>query len=204
MHRIFYHDKVLLLNEEIAAGTPSAVNLEFENAETFRYALRILDEQKDVTKVNITFSDSSVLLEKMFKAFRKIEAAGGLVWNPKGEMLLIFRNGKWDIPKGKLKRGEDIQEGALREVEEECNVKGLKITGEYQSTYHLYEMKGKKVVKKTFWYEMSCPENQELIPQTEEGITEVRWFRREEMEEVLENTYSSVREVLLEAVKVIQ
>jgi ADP-ribose pyrophosphatase YjhB (NUDIX family) len=199
MHKIFFHNRLITLDNKIVTGNFATINLEYESSETIKFAIKSIEEREEITQVNIIHSDSDQLLQKAIKALKLIEAAGGLVINERGEFLMIFRNGKWDIPKGKLKRGENPQEGGIREVEEECNVKGLSITGEFLPTYHIYDLKGKKVLKKTYWYKMACIGEQTLTPQTEEGITEVKWFREEEISNILSNTYSSIQEVLKEA-----
>lgn len=140
--------------------------------------------------------NEKLLLTSFSSAFKVIEAAGGLVKNKKGEYLFIFRNGKWDLPKGKIEKGEGIKQAAVREVEEECGVKKLKIVKELESTYHTYDQDGKAILKRTYWFEMSCEDDSKLVPQTEEGITEVKWLSKQELGQVLENTYESIKDVL--------
>ena len=126
-----------------------------------------------------------------------IEAAGGLVENEKGEKLFIFRNGKWDLPKGKAEYDETPDVTALREVEEECGLKNLKLKNEIKKTYHTYHEKGRSILKVTHWYKMEVEGNQDLVPQLEEGITKVEWLNDEEIRSVVfPNTYSSIRELL--------
>jgi 8-oxo-dGTP pyrophosphatase MutT (NUDIX family) len=118
------------------------------------------------------------------------------VKNEKGEILFIFRLGKWDLPKGKLAGNETTEETALREVKEETGLLKLKITGSLHSTFHIYTRKGKQILKQTHWYEMEAKSAQSLIPQTEEEISEVRWVGREDLKAILSNTYGSIRELL--------
>lgn len=140
--------------------------------------------------------NEKLLLTSFSSAFKVIEAAGGLVKNKEGEYLFIFRNGKWDLPKGKIEKGEGVKHAALREVEEECGVGKLKIVKELESTYHTYDQDGKAILKRTYWFEMLCEDDSKLIPQTEEGITEVKWLSKKELEQVTENTYESIKEVM--------
>jgi len=131
------------------------------------------------------------------RMFTRIEAAGGIVRNLKGKSLFIKRLGFWDLPKGKLHKGEPIRDGALREVNEETGLSGLSITKQLPSTYHIYtDRKGNQVLKETFWFEMICEEDQKLVPQTEEDITEVKWFANKDLNIPLNNTYSSLRTLL--------
>ena len=104
-----------------------------------------------------------------------IEAAGGIVYNNQDELLMIFRNGKWDLPKGKLEQGETKQHCAIREVEEECGVSGLNIIKQVPNTYHTYFDNDESILKTTYWYLMTTDYSGNLKPQKNEGITKVSW-----------------------------
>lgn len=140
--------------------------------------------------------NEKLLLSSFSLSFKVIEAAGGLVKNNKGEYLFIFRNGKWDLPKGKIEKGEGIKVAAVREVEEECGISKLKILKELDSTYHVYHQDGKAILKRTYWFEMVCEDDAKLIPQEEEGITEVKWIAKKDFDQVNDNTYDSIKEVM--------
>lgn len=141
--------------------------------------------------------NKSLFFDKFKEQFKYVEAAGGLVQNEKNEYLTIFRNGKWDLPKGKAEKGETIEETALREVEEECGISNLKLGNSIVNTIHTYHMFGKDFIKCTYWYEMKYSGNQKLIPQIEEGIGEVKWMTKEELKSTfLKNTYLSIEDVI--------
>lgn len=125
-----------------------------------------------------------------------IKAAGGLVESAKGNYLFIFRNKKWDLPKGKIEKGEGMREGAWREVEEECGVKVNTNDEKLCKTYHVYTLGSKIVLKKTNWYRMTVKGEPKLIPQREEGITKAVWLSKAELEPVIANTYPSIMDVL--------
>jgi 8-oxo-(d)GTP phosphatase len=141
-------------------------------------------------------SNADMLLFWMQERCKLIEAAGGIVKNEEGKILLIYRNEKWDLPKGKLEKGEITTKAAIREVEEECGVNGLIITKPLPSTYHIYIHKEKIVLKKTYWYEMFCSDKRVPVPQTEEGITKVLWADKTALKNALENTFSSIAELI--------
>lgn len=127
-----------------------------------------------------------------------IEAAGGVVQNNQN-YLFIKRNGLWDIPKGKLEQNETVELCALREIEEECGFKpsDLQINRKLIDTWHTYEHKGKRILKKTYWFLVDALNTAvDLVPQTEEGITEVKYFRRDEFGKIIANTYLSIQEVI--------
>jgi len=129
--------------------------------------------------------------------FKRIEEGGGIVRNEQGDYLFIKRSGVWDLPKGKLHKKESIETGALREVTEETGLSKLSITRQLPSTFHIYtDRKGKDILKETYWFEMMCMENQELVPQLEEDITEVKWFSQAELHIPMANTYASLRSLL--------
>ncbi len=130
--------------------------------------------------------------------FRLIEAAGGLVTRPgeNSEILMIFRHGKWDLPKGKIDDHELPRQSALREVKEECGIDGLQITGELQSSLHLYEITNEVVIKKTYWYLMQSDDQNQPIPQLNEGIEEVRWVSRDQIADLIPKSYRLISEVI--------
>lgn len=125
-----------------------------------------------------------------------IKAAGGLVQSEKGNYLFIFRNKKWDLPKGKVEKGEKMKQAALREVEEECGVKILTNDEKLCKTYHIYELSGKVMLKKTNWYSMTVKGQPKLVPQKEEGITKADWYGKDSLEPLLTNTYQLITDVL--------
>ena len=133
--------------------------------------------------------------EEFCASYSIIKAAGGVVYNDENQLLMIFRNGRWDLPKGKLEVDENIKECAIREVEEECGVDNLKIISELKRTYHTYELNGLAILKCTFWFKMHTNYNQELVPQAKEGITKVEWVNKEDIPNKLNNTYGNIKEL---------
>ena len=125
-----------------------------------------------------------------------IQAGGGLVQNEKGELLFIFRRGKWDLPKGKLDPGETLEACALREVREETGLQVLELKKFLLVTLHEYEEQGILLLKESHWYLMYAPGDQILIPQTAEDITDLRWLGQAGFKIILSNTYPSIAEVL--------
>lgn len=138
--------------------------------------------------------------QKDFLSFYQyIEAAGGVVKNAKGKILFIYRNDKWDLPKGKIEKDETAESAAVREVEEECGLKNLKIIRELNSTYHTYFLQKKRILKRTYWFEMFYDGTENPKPQKKEGITKTRWMNQKEIEEVAKkNTYKAISDVINE------
>ena len=140
--------------------------------------------------------DPKAFLKKITKTVKLVEAAGGLVRNDEGNHLFIYRNEKWDLPKGKIEKGEKTKVAAVREVEEECGIKVSELNDKICKTYHMYFWKGDTVLKKTHWYLMKHKGKAKLVPQIEEGITDVRFFSREKIATILDNTFPSIIDVL--------
>ena len=152
-----------------------------------QYSLKKLEE------ITFTVDDYDTVIEDIKKDYTIIRAAGGLVLN-EGEVLMIWRLKKWDLPKGKLEKGEKPRKAAVREVEEECSVKvkqGKKIC----HTWHTYKKNGQRILKKTYWYRMYCIDDSGMTPQIEENIEDLKWMDEVELKEALYNTYPSIRDV---------
>lgn len=141
-------------------------------------------------------SDFEALKKSFFKHFTFIEAAGGLVQNEKKDVLFINRLGKWDLPKGKLEPREDPAACASREITEETGVSNLQLRKKITDTYHTYEAFGKHYLKQTHWFYFTCEGKQTLIPQTEEDITDIKWFKTRDIRVPVANTYEAIKDVL--------
>ena len=125
-----------------------------------------------------------------------IEAAGGMVFNPQGELLMMLRRGQWDMPKGKLDEGETIEACALREVKEETGISNLRLCEKLQTTYHTYSFQDKTVLKPSHWYRMESTGTEDLIPQAEEDITELLWVDKRKATELAKTAFPSIREMI--------
>mgnify|MGYP000017281051 FL=1 len=128
----------------------------------------------------------------------QIIAAGGLVTNPEGQILWIFRRGFWDLPKGKLDEGETIQTCAVREVEEETGIKNIRLHELLKFTNHIYfdTHLNQEVVKRTYWFHMTIPTAQIGIPQISEDIEKIEWHSLATAKHCLEQTYPTIIEVI--------
>ncbi len=129
---------------------------------------------------------------------KQIIAAGGLVTNPHGEILWIFRRGFWDLPKGKLDEGETIQTCAIREVQEETGIQHIQLHELLNFTNHLYfdSYLNEDVVKRTYWFHMTIASLQDGKPQTSEDIEKIEWHSLATAKKCLEQTYPTIIEVI--------
>jgi ADP-ribose pyrophosphatase YjhB (NUDIX family) len=158
--------------------------------------LRIMDMKKlkKLKAITLSVNDYETFKDFLKDQYKVIKASGGVV--RKGEkLLMIYRLKKWDLPKGKLKKGEDSLKGAKREVEEECNIR-VDVREKICSTWHTYTRKDKRILKKTDWYLMNCTDDSNMRPQIEEFIEEVKWMKKDEAQKCLKNSYASIEEVM--------
>jgi 8-oxo-dGTP pyrophosphatase MutT (NUDIX family) len=198
-YKVFINNRPFSLMTEAgsAANVPGTLVVNYDSPETLLLMMELAhSESVFFGHVIVLHNDPSRVLLKIEKLTRLIEAAGGVVRNLKGEILMIYRNDKWDLPKGKIEKGETPEKAAVREVEEECGISGLKIVRPLPPSYHTYRDGEELVLKKTWWYEMSTHDQSKLVPQQEEGITRVEWMNAEELKSALQNTFASVREVM--------
>jgi|TARA_Y100000385_G_scaffold260974_1_gene291348 8-oxo-dGTP pyrophosphatase MutT (NUDIX family) len=190
MYKIFVGNKPIILTTKVESET------NFKN-----YLIGSVDINKVLSKlkknkydaVHLIGSDKEVLLKKFLALLPNVIAAGGKVYNSKGEILFIFRNGKWDLPKGKAEPKETINQTALREVEEETGVSGLVITKPLEITYHIFKRNDRNYIKVTYWFEMFTDYEGKLIPQEKEGISKVKWIPETKLKKVLNNSYANIK-----------
>lgn len=156
-------------------------------------------KMKDLDSVTLVTKDKSALKKFVKSRFSIIKAAGGVVCK-KDKILLIFRLGKWDFPKGKFEKGETPSQCAVREVEEECAVK-VKSGNRICNTWHTYTQDRKSILKKTYWFEMDCLDDSKMTPQVEEGIEDIRWFFEGDAKNALINSYPSMRYLFKQFIK---
>lgn len=189
MYKVFINDKPIILTTSLQKK---------EGFETYTFKNAILDELLYKLKNNVCegiFLYSTNIdddWEHFCKNFKVITAAGGLVLNAKEEILFIFRGNKWDLPKGRIEKGESVEDTAIREVEEECGIFNLKITDFLLKTYHVFYQNNEQRLKETYWYLMHSNYKGKLKPQIEEGITEVSFKPQNEIEGLFENSYANI------------
>ena len=202
MHiKIYFDEKPLFLCDSIDpeiepfAGHAGTVRVDELDAQTVK--LMTQQMQQPLVHAGIFLHpDLAELKKEFFRKFQLIRAGGGLVKNEVEENLLIFRRKLWDLPKGKLDKGETIEDCAIREVEEETGLRNITLGSPLMITYHTYHHKGAFVMKESHWYHMRVSGQQQLTPQTEEDIEEIRWVNATNLEPYLRNAFPSVIDVL--------
>ncbi|WP_312419361.1 NUDIX domain-containing protein [Epilithonimonas sp.] len=194
MYKVFINEKRLILSSE-PQDSPKTLN--YDGSHSFDFAIDLLENTAS-QGLNIYHNNVEELWADFRNYFKNIEAAGGVVINPENKILFIHRLGKWDLPKGKIEKGESREVAAVREVEEECGIFNLELKDFINSTYHIYtERDGKKILKTTYWFEMFYAGNETPKPQIEEGINEVGWKNDVEIEsQILPSTFQNIKLIL--------
>jgi len=190
MYKVFVNDKPLFLTNEVAKETDFQLFL-LESVDIEQLIIKMFNNK--IQKAYLYYPDEKEILKKIKDKIPVKKAGGGLVYNKNGLVLFIFRNGKWDLPKGGCEKDEDIKDCSIREVEEETGVKGLKITKKLQKTYHIFKRNGVFRLKITHWFEMYTNYDGTSIPQLEEGIEKVAWLNPEEIQQALQNSYENIK-----------
>lgn len=198
MYKVFFNKKVIYISPTADVHSRARLKIfPFQSSRTINEAFMALLNYRDISGIIIHHDNVEELWQNFKNHFTVIKAAGGLVVNPSNEYLFIYRYGKWDLPKGKIEEGEDEETASIREVQEECGLKKMKITEKLPPTCHIYELEGNFVLKLTYWFRMVTKDDTKLKPQREEGITKAKWLNNQQVfEEALKNTYPSVKELV--------
>jgi len=198
MYKVFFNDRTVFFGDDFSRAFIKHKGLfyKYNNFHELNELLGLFASLEQISNLYILHDDIVMLFEEFKACFRNIYAGGGVVFNRRGEFLMIYRNGTWDLPKGKLEKGEDFQMAAMREVEEETGLQRLQLVHPLLSTYHTYKLKKKMVLKKTKWFEMLYTGNEAPVLQAEEGISDYRWATPGETGFIRENSYASILDVL--------
>jgi ADP-ribose pyrophosphatase YjhB (NUDIX family) len=201
MHRIYLENRCMVIcsPDEQALSDPNAVEFHPEGPEGIAALVDMFETSSSLARIYIPADDIEGTYRDFLSQFKEVNAAGGLVSNRRGDVLLIKRNGLWDLPKGHQEEGEDIRVTALREVQEETGVDQLELRDLICVTDHCYRRGGIWHLKHSWWYDMLYTDPWDLTPQREEDITKAAWVPRSGLSPYLKNTYPSIVEVFREA-----
>jgi len=190
MYKVFVKDIPIILSTKKNIGSQyTALPLKLVN---FKKLIKKITDG-ELLYINLYHKDEEKLERFLRKKLPVVEAAGGLVYNKKKEILFIYRNSKWDLPKGGVKKGESYEEAAIREVEEETGVRNLEVRSFINKTYHVFKRNDTFKLKITYWYEMYTEFKGELVPQLEEDIKKVKWKNFEKSQKALQGSYENVK-----------
>jgi len=190
MYKVFVKDIPIILTTRKNIGKQyTAIPLKMAR---FKYLIKQIIAGK-LLYVNVYHKNEEKLERFLRKKLPVVEAAGGLVYNNKRKVLFIRRNNKWDLPKGKIEKGEGYEAAAIREVEEETGVRDLEIRKFISKTYHVFKRNDKFKLKITYWYEMYTEYDGPLVPQSDEGIKKVKWKNFEKTQKALKDSYENIK-----------
>ena len=195
MYKVFFNQKLMLLTTDIISPREDSpfFYVKFTNK---KFVVQMLKSKK-VKMLYLYHSKEDKLWYYFLNMFKLIEAAGGLVRNLKtNHFLFIFRNKKWDLPKGRINKNEEVQKAAIREVEEETGVENLSITKPLNTTYHIFKRNRKYRLKKTFWYLMETDYNGELTPEIKEGIEKAIWIDKKLIVSLKSQMYQNINLII--------
>ncbi len=194
--KIYINNKPLYIVTEITENLyETDLQMKGLNSETLSFVQEHLEIYPTHSALILTDMEQDVFSE-LAKHFEIVTAAGGVVQNNKGEILLIFRNGKWDLPKGKLDEEETIEQCAVREVREETGLSDINLRDKLITTYHVYKLNDKNILKPSHWFKMQTNNTANMQPQTEEGIEELKWVNKEGLKNYYNNTFPAIVDVL--------
>jgi 8-oxo-dGTP pyrophosphatase MutT (NUDIX family) len=202
MYKIYVNDRPVFLispNQWAETGLVTGKNTYrmpyLGKPKQIRQYLDLLDKNKNVDWVALESEDPEALWCDFQSCFEVLEAAGGYVLNDQDQLLVFFRRGSWDLPKGKIDPGESPEQAAVREVMEETGLRNVQLGPHLADTWHTYLQKGKRILKKTWWFRMRTTDT-ELIPQTEEDIEQIQWVEPEAWLAADPVVYKSIRAVI--------
>ncbi|MFW5792845.1 MAG: NUDIX hydrolase [Bacteroidota bacterium] len=195
MYKVFInHKEINFLQHKAEEEKPNELSINKNDFGEFYELFSSFENNPDLHTLNIYGDLPDNLFRQFASHFNIIEAAGGIVINSRNDILFIFRHNKWDLPKGKIEKGESPEEAALREIEEECGISEIKISKFISHTYHIYSLDGiNYALKKTWWYEVLANEKESFHPQKEEGIEDIKWFPFTQLNDALSSTYASLK-----------
>lgn len=201
MYKVFNQSKAIIITKNAKKSDfPDSTSFfeVYSHSDLIHFYRQFLQNKHlDALVFNALDSDIDVF-EKFYSSFINVYAAGGLISDELDRTLMIYRYYKWDLPKGRIEKGEDRKDAAIRESEEETGVRDLSIIKKLQPTYHLFSHFSTEYLKTTFWYKMKTDSKQRLTPQLEEHIEIARWMNKHEQSEALKNTYPSIIELMNE------
>ena len=199
--KIYFDNKPLFLCDDVDASLQpyvhhdDAVFIDELNLHTVKSMIHEMQEPS--VHAGVFFhNDLNELKTAFFKKFTLIQAGGGFVQNNNNEVLMMFRRGKWDLPKGKMDKKETFEECAIRETEEETGLEKITLISPLITSYHTYHEGTRYVLKETKWFKMKANGEQTLKPQTEEQITKLEWVSKADLKKYIDNSFPSVNDVL--------
>jgi 8-oxo-dGTP pyrophosphatase MutT (NUDIX family) len=196
IYKVHFENRFIIISPEPHRLQKYGLFHKFYDTNELYKLISTFQSDKEIPSINIYGPDIKFIWKIFRIYFTAVEAAGGLVKHSSGRFLFIEKNGKWDLPKGHIERGEEAEECALREVHEECGISNHKVIKSLQPSYHTYMWEGISYLKKTSWFLMSYDDEIIFNPQTEEGITRVQWLLPDEISSIKNLAWLSLSDLI--------
>ncbi len=195
MYKVFVNNTPIILSTKKSIEGYKTIAIKEVNFPTVIRDILSKEAADEEAKYHFYHKNEDKLIDHLYSKLPVVVAGGGKVYNANMDILFIKRNGKWDLPKGKIEKKEHIETAAIREVEEETGVTGLEITKFLYKTYHVFKRNGEFRLKVTYWFEMKTEFDGELIPQKNEGITKVKWKNKKQAKKALTDSYANIKKL---------
>jgi len=195
MYKVFVNNTPIILSTKKALDGYKTIAIKQVNFPEVIKDVLSKEDMGEEAKYHFYHKKEEKLLDHLYAKLPVVLAGGGKVFNSKNKVLFIYRNGKWDLPKGKTEKKEDIETTAIREVEEETGVTDLEITKFLYKSYHIFKRSGEYRLKVTYWFEMTTAYDGKLTPQKKEGIIKAKWKGKKKSMKALQNSYANIRQL---------
>ncbi len=195
MYKVFVNNTPIILSTKKSIEGYQTVPIKEANFPSIIRDVLSKEAANEEAKYHLYHKKEDKLIDHLYKKLPVVIAGGGKAYNTNMDILFIRRNGKWDLPKGKIEKNEHIETAAIREVEEETGVTGLEITKFLYKTFHIFKRNGEFRLKVTYWFEMKTEYDGELVPQKDEGITKVKWKNKKKSKKALLNSYANIKKL---------
>ena len=200
MYKVHFENRFIMLSPEPDRLQKYGLFHKFNDTAELYKLIADFQANKDIQCINVYATDIKHLWKIFRIYFTEVGAAGGLVKHKTGRYLFIEKKGKLDLPKGHIEEGEEPAECALREVSEECGIKGHSIIKPLNPSYHTYGWEGISYLKKTHWFLMEYDGKMITEPQTEEGITKVEWLLPDELNNIKSEAWLSLMDLIYNSI----
>ncbi len=188
IHTIYFTDKSVIFTDEEPSSVPRSESKDY-------WRSKVVKNLETANSLRFVVDDADAALADFAAQFLQVEAAGGVVRNGQDECLMIYRRGRWDLPKGHIEQGESPEVAAVRETAEETGVEGVKIVGKLCNTLHAYNVYGEWELKRTHWFSMRVEGSPQTKAQTQEQILKAEWCDRQIARRNAAESYPTVEDV---------
>jgi len=196
MYKVHFENRFIMITPEPDRLQKYGLFHKFHDTNALYKLISDFQSDTGIPSINLYGTDIKHLWKIFRIYFTEVGAAGGLVKHTSGRYLFIEKKGKLDLPKGHIEKGEEPEACALREVSEECSIKGHTLDKLICNSYHTYSWEGISYLKKTSWFLMNYSGEMVIEPQINEGITRVEWLLPDEINKIKSSAWLSLMDLI--------